>query len=413
MRILYLSQYFFPETGATQIRAYEMAKNWVQLGHQVTLISEIPNHPTGIVPLEYRGKLYQSDQLDGIEVIRVWVKASTRKNFLNRILFYLSYMFSATLAGLTLARGRYDLVFASSPPLFVGGAALALHCFKRIPMIFEARDLWPESAVALGELKNSLAIKLSTHLEETCYRESSKIVVVTQGVRDRLTSRGIPDEKISLIPNGADIELFRFNGIEREKTRSELGLQNKFIAIFAGILGLAYDMATLVEAARLLQDEPSIEFLLIGEGPKKAETEEQINRYGLINISFLPEQPFNLMPSFLSAADVAVIPLRRVDLLKTTLPVRMFDAWACNLPVILGMEGEAQKLVEEAKGGIIIPPENPQALVAALMQLKSSPEERQKMGRNGREFTAKHYSRQSLARKLAAQIEATIASAPQ
>ena len=412
MRILYLSQYFFPETGATQIRAYEMAKHWVQLGHQVTLIAEIPNHPTGIVPLEYRGKLYQRDLLDGIEVIRVWVKASPRKNFRNRLLFYLSYMLTSTLAGLSLVNGHYDLIFASSPPLFVGGAALALHYLKRIPMVFEVRDLWPESAVALGELNNPMAINLSTRLEETCYRVAKKIVVVTDGIRHRLASRGIAADKIALIPNGADTELFRFNPAVRDKIRSELGLQDKFVAIFAGMHGIAYDLATLVEAARLLREVADISILLIGEGPKKAETAALIQQHGLTNISMLPEQPFILIPSFLSAADVAVIPLRKLELFKATLPVRMFDAWACNLPVILGVEGEARELLEKAEGGLFIPPEDPQELAAALMRLRASPDERQKMGESGRAFTVQNYSRHSLAGKLITELEAMSASAP-
>ena len=145
MRIIYLSQYFPPEAGATQTRAYEMAKTWVHLGHKVTMLTEFPNHPTGIIPAEYKGKFFEKSNLDGIEVIRVWVKASPLKNFKNRMLFYLTYMVNAIIAGILLARGNYDLIYASSPPLFVGSAALVLRFMKRIPMVFEVRDLWPES----------------------------------------------------------------------------------------------------------------------------------------------------------------------------------------------------------------------------------------------------------------------------
>src|SRR4030042_1782215 len=164
MRILYLSQYFPPEAGATQPRAYEMAKTWVQLGHQVTILTEFPNHPSGIIPPSYKGKLYERSSLDGIEILRVWVKASPIKNFQNRMLFYLTYMINALLAGLFLTRGKYNLVYATSPPLFVGGAAMVIGLFKRIGMIFEVRDLWPESAVALGELSSPVGISLATKL---------------------------------------------------------------------------------------------------------------------------------------------------------------------------------------------------------------------------------------------------------
>ena len=172
MRILYLSQYFPPEVGATQTRAYEMARYLVSTGHQVTMLTEVPNHPSGIIPPEYRGKLWERANLDGIDVIRVWVKASPNKTFSTRMAFYLTYMINAALARLLLARDRYDVLVATSPPLFVGGAALALSVLRRTPMVFEVRDLWPESAVALGELSDSRAVALAGKLEKMCYNRA-------------------------------------------------------------------------------------------------------------------------------------------------------------------------------------------------------------------------------------------------
>lgn len=207
MRLLYLSQYFPPEAGATQTRAHEMARNWVRLGHAVTMIAEVPNHPSGVIPPEYRGKLWERKPLDGIDVIRVWVKASPVKTFGSRMAFYLTFMMSAALAGM-LVRGRFDWVYASSPPLFVGGAALAISYLRRIPLVFEVRDLWPESAVALGELSNPKAVALATKLEEACYRRARKIVVVTEGIRDKLLERGYPAEKVVLIRTGPTSSCF-------------------------------------------------------------------------------------------------------------------------------------------------------------------------------------------------------------
>ncbi len=211
MRILYLSQYFPPEAGATQTHAYEMAHNFVRLGHAVTMLAEFPNHPSGIIPAEYSGKLYERADLDGIDVIRVWVKASPIKSFRSRMLFYLTYMLNASLAGLFLARQPYDLVYASSPPLLVGGAALFLSKIRRLPLVFEVRDLWPESAVALGELTNPRSIALAARLEEACYRNARRVVVVTQGIFDRLVERGISPDKLSLVPNGANVEMFQYS----------------------------------------------------------------------------------------------------------------------------------------------------------------------------------------------------------
>lgn len=400
MRILYLSQYFPPEAGATQTRAYEMASNWVRLGHSVTMIAEIPNHPSGIIPSEYRHRLYEKAKLDGIDVLRVWVKASPVKNFPNRMLFYLTFMTSATLAGLILARGQYDLLYASSPPLFVGAAALAIKKLRRIPFVFEVRDLWPESAVALGELNNRTALVWATRLEEACYRQAGRIVVVTSGIQQRLLNRGISPEKLILIPNGANTDLFRFDSTERQRKRAELKLGDAFVAIYAGIHGVAQGLETIVEAARILQDKAGIHFLLVGDGPKKNEIAHLVGQYGLNNLTLLPEQPRDAIPAFISAADVALIPLRNLELFKSALPSKMFDAWACQRPVLLSVEGEARQIMDRAGGGVFVPPEDPQALAQTILEMRDTPDVRKKMGLAGREFTVQHYSRQAQAEKL-------------
>lgn len=400
MRILYLSQYFPPEAGATQTRAYEMARNWVRLDHAVTMIAEVPNHPSGIIAPEYRGKPFERSRLEGIDVIRVWVKTSPVKNFRNRIMFYLTYMINATLAGLLLARGHYDLIYASSPPLFVGGAALALKKLRGIPLVFEVRDLWPESAVALGELNNRSAIAWATALEEACYRNAKRIIVVTQGIRDRLEERGIQPAKIILIPNGANIELFQFNPQARIELRRKLDLGNKFTAIYAGIHGVAQGLEFVLEAARLLEKEAEIHFLLVGDGPKKTDIVALARKMALSNLTMLPEQPREAIPGLLSAADAAIIPLRKIDLFKGALPSKIFDAWACERPVLLSVDGEARQIVETAGGGWFVPPEDPQALAQAILALKANPGECKRLGANGRVFTERKYSRRALAEEL-------------
>ena len=408
MRILYLSQYFPPEAGATQTRAFEMARNLVRLGHSVTMLAEVPNHPSGIIPPEFRGKIYERSILEGIDVIRVWVKASPVKNLRNRMLFYLTFMVNAALAGLLLARGRYDLIYASSPPLFVGGAALALSALRRTPMVFEVRDLWPESAVALGELSNPRAIALSTRLEEACYHRAKAIVVVTRGIYERLLARGIPVDKLHLIPNGANVDLFRFNIGERERLRHEMGMEGKFVAVYAGIFGVAQGLETVVEAARLLRDRVDVHFLLIGDGPRREEIETLARQYTLPNLTLLPEQPRERIPAYLSAADLALIPLRSLDLFKGALPSKMFDAWACQRPVLLSVDGEARGILEQAQGGVFVPPEDAQAMAAALLEIKKASSQQEAMGLSGRQFTEAHYSRRALAEKLASLLQSVI-----
>lgn len=399
MRVLYLSQYFPPEVGATQTRAFEMAHYLVSAGHRVTMVTEVPNHPAGIIPPEYRGKLYERADLEGIDVIRVWVKTSPAKTFATRMMFYISYMIDAALAGLILARGRYDVIYATSPPLFVGGTALALSYMRRIPMVFEVRDLWPESAVALGELTNPRAVALAGKLEEMCYNRARCIVVVTDGIRRRLEERGL-DHKIVVIPNGANTELFRPDPESGAALRTELGLEGKFVAIYAGIHGVAQGLETVLEAAQQLRGVPDVHFLFVGEGPKKAELLALRNEMGLTNVSMLAEQPRSKIPAFLSAAQVALVPLRRLELFEGAVPSKLFDAWACGCPVILSIEGEARRVLALADAGVFVEPEDAGQLAQAVLQLKGDPDRLIRYGGNGRCFVEAHYSRQRLAVQL-------------
>jgi len=399
MRILYLSQYFPPEIGATQTRAYEMARHLVSAGHQVTVLTEVPNHPSGIIPHEYRGKLYERTELEGIEVIRVWVKASPEKTFTTRMLFYITYMIDAALAGLLLARGPYDLIYATSPPLFVGGAALALSYARRTPLVFEVRDLWPESAVALGEMTQSRAVALAGKLEEMCYNRARRVVVVTEGIRQRLEDRGF-GAKLALIPNGANTDLFRPDPQAAAKLRAELGFSDKFLVIYAGIHGVAQGLETVFDTAQQLRAVPDVHFLLVGEGPRKPELLELRNRLDLDNVTMIAERARPEMPAFLSAADVALVPLRKLQLFEGALPSKMFDAWACACPVLLSIDGEARKVLETAEAGVFIEPENAAQMAQAILQLKSEPDRLRRYGENGRRFVEANYSRQRLALEL-------------
>jgi len=400
MRILYLSQYFPPEVGATQTRAYEMASNLVRAGHHVTMLTEFPNHPSGIIPPHYRGKWYERAMLDGIEIVRVWVKASPVKSFRNRMLFYLSYMVNAMVAGLLLARGSYDVVYATSPPLFVGGAGVALAFLRRVKFVFEVRDLWPESAVALGELSNRQAIALATHLEEMCYNRAAKIVVVTRGIERQLLQRGLPAAKLQFIPNGSNIRRFQLRPDAGARLRREWGLGDKFIVLYAGIHGLAQGMDVLVEAARLLQAQSDIHFVFVGEGPQKAQVVALREVYHLQNLTLLGERPSAEMPAFFSAANVALVPLRKLEIFRGALPSKMFDAWACACPIILSIDGEAQGVLEEAQAGVYAEPENAASIAGAIMHLRDAPHRAAQLGVNGRRYVEQNYSREQMARRL-------------
>lgn len=399
MRVLYFSQYFPPEVGATQTRAAEMSRYLASRGHRVTVVTEVPNHPSGIIPPAYRSRLSERRVENGVDVFRLWVWASPEKTFKSRMRFYLSYMAMASLAG-ALARGEYDIVYATSPPLFVGVAGLIASAARRVPFVFEVRDLWPESAVALGELSSTRAIAAAEQVERLLYSRAARIVVVTKGIRDRLVERGLPPEKIALIRNGANTELFRFDAEGRARVRSEQGLADKFVALYAGIHGLAQGLENVVEAAGLSQSREDIAFLFVGEGPRKARLLAMKEDLNLKNLTFLPEVPTAEIPAYLSAADCAIVPLRDEPVFRGALPSKMFEAWACSRPVVLSASGEAERAVEEAGGGVSCRPEDAADLALAVRRLADSREEAEEMGRRGREYVEAHYSRLEQARLL-------------
>jgi len=400
MRVLYLSQYFPPEVGATQARAFEMATGLIREGHRVTMLTEVPNHPEGIIRPAYQKCCWQRENLEGIDVIRVWVKTAPVKTMFTRMAFYLTYMINAVLAGLFLARDRYDVIYATSPPLFVGGAGLILSVLRRIPFVFEVRDLWPESAVALGELANPHFVRYATWLEEACYRHARRIVVVTKGSRQHLIERGIDPDKLTLIPNGANTDMFRHKADKGLELRRSLELGDSFLVLYAGIHGIAQDLETVLHAAKQLVDTPGIHFLFVGEGPCKAELAALKKKLALSNVTMLPSYPREKMPDFFSAADAALAPMRRVDLFKGVMPCKMFDAWACGCPVILGIDGEARQVMDQARAGVFVEPESVAALVAAIRSLSDQPEQCRVLGANGRRFVEQFYSRKAQAREL-------------
>ncbi len=399
MRILYFSQYFPPEVGATQTRAYEMSRYLAEQGHSVTVITEIPNHPSGIIPQAYKGRLSERRKESGVDVLRLWVWASPEKTFKSRMRFYLSYMGMAALAG-SLLRGKYDVVIATSPPLFVGTAGLFVAIVRRIPFVFEVRDLWPESAVALGELSSKKAIRLAGKLEALLYWRASRVICVTEGICSRLLQRGVPERKVALIPNGANTDLFTYNETSAQSLASTFGLDGKFVALYAGIHGIAQGLETVLEAAHILRGRDDIVFLFVGEGPKKVELLQRKETMGLPNVLFLPEVPTLEMPGYLSMAGCAIVPLRDEALFRGALPSKMFEAWSCGRPVVLSVAGEAAGLLTKAGGGIVVTPEHPREMADAILHLAENRQDATQMGQSGAAFVRSYYSRRDQARKL-------------
>jgi colanic acid biosynthesis glycosyl transferase WcaI len=405
MNILYISQYFPPEVGATQTRAYEMAAGLTRAGHRVTMITEVPNHPQGIIDPDFRGKLFNRSLINNMEVIRVWVLTSARKNFIRRLFFYLSFMLMAVIGGLVIARKKYDVIYATSPPLTVGGAALVLRFLRNLPVVFEIRDVWPDSAIALGELKNQYAISLANKLEYSCYNKATKIVVVHREMKVHLIDKGVKDSKISIITNGSNTTLFRFHFRDRERLRRELNFDGKFVVIYAGIFGIAQNLKIVLQAAlKLKQLDTTVQFLLIGDGPERAALIEQIERLALDNILYLPAKPREHIPLYLSAADVAWVPVVNIKLIGL-MPSKMFDALACERPVILGAVGPACRILEEHRAGVVISPEDAAGLAGAIIRLKKDRLLCREMGQRGRKLVVENYSREKQSEQLCRLLE--------
>ncbi len=377
-----------------------MARGLTATGHQVTMVTEFPNHPAGIIPPEYRGRLIERTEVDGIDVIRVWVKASPDKTFTKRMSFYISYMFMAIAAGLFIARGKYDAVYATSPPLFVGAAGLILSFLRRLPLFIEIRDLWPESAVQMGELNGQRAIQLSTMLEESCYRRASHIVAVTKGIKERLVERGIAAEKITVIPNGANTDLYIPRPVDRD-LQARLGLKPEyFVVIYTGLIGLIHGLETILETASLFADHKNIRFLIVGDGPRKMAILRMRETMPVNNILIHDAVPESELPKYIALADIGLHVQKDLAVSAMALPVKMFSYMACERPVLLAIRGEAAELLQEAKAGIVVPPEDPAALAEAILELQSDPERCREYGRNGRLTVEKLYSRKAQANHL-------------
>ncbi len=399
MKILFVSQYYPPEMGAPAVRVCGLSRLWAAAGHEVTVLTGFPHHPTGVVPKAYRGWPWVRTEDDaGVRVLRVPIFATPNSGVVKRSLSYLSFAASAGLLG-PLLGGRPDVVVATSPQFLTAVAGLEIAALKRVPFVFEVRDLWPQSIVEVGALPGGhpaiLAMEL---LERRLYACADRIVVVSEPFVGELAARGVDPGKVSVVTNGVDLE--RFHPMPQENdVRDELGLTGKFVAMYVGTHGMAHGLATLLEAAEQMRGDDHFRFVFVGEGADKRALVEQAKRRSLTNVLFAGEQPHERIPAFVAAADAMLVPLKDRPLFTTVLPSKIFECLAAARPVVLGVEGEARRLVEASGGGLCIPPESAEALVGALRQLAADPEQARAMGRRGRAYVEQHFSRPVLARR--------------
>jgi len=402
-RILFITPYYPPEKGAAAVRISETATRLVRRGYQVTVLTTVPNYPTGIVPTEYRGRLLQEENLDGVRVIRVWSYVSPNKGFLRRILAQFSFGCLAPLLG-GKEVGHPDVIIVESHPLFNAIAGRILARRKHCPFIFMVSDLWPASAVQLGVLRNKVLIRLAEWLERSTYERASLIWALSEGIRNGIIRCGLPQERVFLLTNGADLS--KFHPLPQMQARTELGWDDRFTVLYAGTFGLSHGLTTVLDAAKQMRDRADIHFILVGDGSEKAELIAKAQRYDLKNITFLDSQPHDRMPLVLAGADVCLVPMRNLPLFEGRLPLKMFEVMACARPILLGVEGEARRLAEqEARAAIYVEPEDAEALVAGILYLQEHPEEAEILGLRGRAYVEARFDRNQLTAELDIRIK--------
>ena len=384
--------------GAPAARAAELSRHWAKSGHDVCVLTGFPNHPTGVIPPQYRSRarrLVARESVDDVHVVRTWLLPFPNRKAYERMLNYGSFCVSAATTGLFVSRP--DIVIGSSPQLLVGLSARWIAQAKRVPFVFEVRDLWPESLAAVGMGNENSALHRSLgRIAGFLYRKSDHIVVVTEAFEEYLVEHwNVPRQKISVVENGVETNLFVPS---KNDLRSQLGAEGKFIVCYIGTMGMAHGLETLVDAARQLrQSVPDVLFLLVGEGADKERIMAMAKALGLDNLRFLDQQPRETIPAYISASDASLVLLKKTDLFKTVIPTKMLEFMSCARPVILGVDGQAREIMERAQAGIFIEPGNANALVEAVKRLRADASLRETLGSNGRRHIVEHFSREQTA----------------
>lgn len=389
MRCLLIHQAFVgpDESGGT--RHYEFALYLKQHGHSLTIIAGDTNYLTGERLTDAKRLITQQD-FDGVRVLRAWTYAALHRSFVHRLIAFFSFMLTSVFVA--LRTDRADIVLGTSPPLF---QALSAWCIARIwrsTFVLEIRDLWPEFAVDMGVLQNPIAIKLSRWLENFLYSRADHMIVNSPAYKDYMEGKGVPASKITLIPNGVDPAMFSVDA-DGKAMRQTLGLGEKFVVTYAGALGVANDIDTLLHSTKQLEDEPNICILLVGDGKERLRLQQLATRLGLNNVIFAGARPKAEMPQILSASDAGVAILKNIPMFRTTYPNKVFDYMAAARPTILVIDGVIRDVIEAANGGIFVPPGDAAALARAIRELAHDRERAHGMGCNARRYVEQHFNR--------------------
>lgn len=409
MNIVFLCHYFPPEVNAPASRTYEHCREWVKQGHQVTVITSFPNHPYGKIYPGYKRSLSSKESIDGIQVLRVWTWLAANEGFSSRIINYISYMIMAiVLCGRT---AKADVVVSTSPQFFCGLAGFFVSRLKRAKWILEIRDLWPESIVAVGAMRQGIVVKSLYWLEKFCYNRADRIVAVTDAFKRYMIGKGIAADKIHIIKNGVCLERYtRDTSPEAQALLrnfiDEYDLDNKFVAAYVGTHGMAHHLETLVQSAELTRDREDIVYLLVGEGAEREALITLRNSLDLHKTVKLTGQlPKEVMPIVWQAADVAITHLRKSPTFESVIPSKIFESMAMSKPLLHGVSGESAELVHASGGGVCFTSESQQELAQLLVELADDPQRCIELGANGQKFVSEHFNRETLAKRFLTHIK--------
>lgn len=397
MRIVVICHYFPPEIGAPSARIYEMARHWVELGNEVHVVTCFPNHPTGIIPDKYKGMNYMYENMEGIHVHRNYVYATPNKGFIKKTFGHISFMFSSVLISMRKIK-KPDVIITSSPTFFSIFSGYWYSLKKKAPFILEIRDLWPAAIIELGVMKKGVITNILEKIELFFYKKSKRLIMVTKAFKDNVVNRGIDGNKVYVITNGVNQELF-YPRKKNESLIEEYELKNKFVISYVGAHGISQNLSTILKVAKDLSEDNAIQFLFIGEGAEKTQLRKIASEHHINNVRFINSQPKEMIPEFYSISDVCVIPLKNIELFKTFIPSKMFEIMACGIPIVASLEGEAANILNESKAAIVVQPDNTEEIKEAILKLKKDKILYKKIKENGPIYVRENYARKKLAEK--------------
>jgi colanic acid biosynthesis glycosyl transferase WcaI len=398
MNLLLLSLYYEPDVGANAVIITQLVEELASFGHSVTVVTGFPHYADNRLGKDYRGKLFTTEKIDNIRVIRTYLYTSPEKSkFLVRFLNYVSFNILSTLAG--IFSGPQDIILAPSPPLTIGLSAAIIGLIKRIPYVYNVQDINPDVLVKLGILKNRLFIQFSKWLEKFVYTHARQITVLSEGFKENLLKKDVPENKIDIIPNFIDPDFIKPLSKENEFSRTH-DLDQKYVILYAGNLGHSQNLENLLDCAKMMSDEPDLVFLIVGNGSRKPYLTAYADELGLNKVLFLPFQPRELVNQVYASSDISLVTLKK-SIALDSVPSKIYTIMASERPVLAAVDpgSDAWNVVQESFCGICVEPENPQEMTQAIITLKENPDQAARMSQQGRAFVLQHHTRENIGEK--------------